>query len=52
MIELQTVLSVVVLFMVRIGIPILLVVALGILVDRWQSRRDAEAEQYRQEHKV
>ena len=34
------VLSVVGLFMLRIGVPVLLLVALGIIIDRWQSRRE------------
>jgi hypothetical protein len=34
------VLSVIGLFMLRIGVPVLLLVALGIIVDRWQSRRE------------
>ena len=34
------VLSVVGLFLLRIGVPVLLLVALGIVIDRWQTRRE------------
>lgn len=33
------VLSVAGLFLVRIGLPVLMLVILGILIDRWQSKR-------------
>jgi hypothetical protein len=39
------VLSVVGLFMLRIGVPVLLLVALGIIIDRWQSRREEYIDQ-------
>ncbi|RPI98141.1 MAG: hypothetical protein EHM39_08505 [Chloroflexi bacterium] len=39
------VLSVVGLFMLRIGVPVLLLVALGIVIDRWQTRREEHIEQ-------
>jgi hypothetical protein len=39
------VLSVAGLFMLRIGVPVLVLVALGILVDRWQTRRDEHINQ-------
>jgi hypothetical protein len=39
------VLSVVGLFMLRIGVPVLLLVALGIVIDRWQSRREEYIDQ-------
>jgi hypothetical protein len=39
------VLSVIGLFMLRIGVPVLLLVALGILIDRWQTRRDEYIDQ-------
>lgn len=34
------IISVAALFLLRIGIPVILLVALGILIDRWQSHRD------------
>lgn len=36
--------SVVVMFFLRIGIPVIILVGLGIVVDRWQRRRDANIE--------
>ena len=41
--------SVAVLFLVRIGVPVLLLVSLGLLIDRWQSKRehDIQAQQRR-----
>lgn len=43
--EVLAVLSVVGLFVLRIGVPVLLLVALGILVDRWQNKRDEYIDQ-------
>jgi hypothetical protein len=39
--ELITTLAVAALFLIRIGIPVALLVGLGVLIDRWQSRREA-----------
>jgi hypothetical protein len=50
MIELQTVIGVIILFVIRIGIPLALLVGLGVLIDRWQSKREEEVVQYRQRH--
>lgn len=50
MIELETVLGVIVLFVIRIGLPLTLLVGFGVLIDRWQSRREAEIERYVEEH--
>lgn len=30
------------LFFVRVGVPVLALIGLGILIDRWQSKREAE----------
>lgn len=38
--QLLTILSVVVLFLIRIGVPVIILISLGILIDRWQSRRE------------
>jgi len=35
-------LGVIALFMARIGIPLVALVVLGVIVGRWQERRDAE----------
>ena len=40
--EILAVLTVIGLFMIRIGIPILLLVGLGLLIDRWQTKRAEE----------
>ena len=37
-----SVLSVAGLFLLRVGVPVVLLVLVGILIDRWQSKRDAE----------
>ncbi len=50
MIELTTVLSVILLFVVRIGIPIAILMVLGVLVDRWQQKRAHEVEHYLEQH--
>jgi hypothetical protein len=42
MVEVSAVLAVLGLFMLRIGVPVVVLITLGILIDRWQSRRDAE----------
>ncbi len=38
--QILTILAVAVLFLVRIGVPVIILISLGILVDRWQSKRD------------
>lgn len=45
--DLMTVLGVAALFLVRIGIPVILLIGLGLLIDRWQSHREREVEQQR-----
>lgn len=42
--DLLTILSVTALFLLRIGVPVILLVALGLLIDRWQSKRESEVE--------
>jgi hypothetical protein len=42
MAELSTILAVLGLFVLRIGVPVVVLITLGILIDRWQSRREAE----------
>jgi hypothetical protein len=44
--DLQLILSVTSLFLLRIGLPVLLLVGLGILVDRWQSKREDDYKNY------
>lgn len=50
MVELQTVVTVIVLFMIRIGIPLALLVGLGVLIDRWQSKRQGDIQNYIKDH--
>ena len=38
-----TILTVVALFLARIGIPLILLIAVGTLIERYQTRREAEA---------
>jgi hypothetical protein len=50
--ELITTLAVAALFLIRIGIPVALLVGLGVLIDRWQSKREADVERYRTDRNV
>jgi|GEM_PF-6705390 len=47
MTELALVINVVLMFFGRIGIPLILLVILGVLIDRWQQRLHEEADHYR-----
>lgn len=40
------ILGVVVMFLTRIGIPVLVLIVLGVLIDRWQSQRDDYIQQH------
>lgn len=40
--ELLLSLSVIGMFILRIGVPMLILVGIGIVVDRWQSRREKQ----------
>ena len=42
MADVSTVLAVLGLFILRIGVPVVALISLGILIDRWQSRREEE----------
>ena len=44
MTDITMVLSVAGLFLIRVGIPVLALVTVGILVDRWQSKREMALE--------
>lgn len=43
--QLLLTLSVAVLFLVRIGIPVIVLIALGVVVDHWQSKREQKIQQ-------
>jgi uncharacterized membrane protein len=47
MTELQLVIYVIFFFFVRIGIPLILLVILGTVIDRWQRKLHNESDQYR-----
>ena len=49
MTEIGLAISVIVIFLIRIGIPLLLLVALGIVIDRWQRRLHEDAHRYDQQ---
>ncbi len=38
--QVLTILGVAALFLVRIGVPVLVLIGVGLLVDHWQSNRD------------
>ena len=40
--DLLLTLSIIILFLVRVGVPVLVLVTLGVLIDRWQSRRETD----------
>jgi hypothetical protein len=38
--QLVMILSVAALFFIRMGIPVIVLITLGVLIDRWQSKRE------------
>lgn len=50
--ELMLIIEVTILFFLRIGIPVLALIILGVVIDRWQSRREAEVQNYYATHKI
>ena len=44
--ELSLMFGVVLMFLLRIGLPILVLIVLGVLIDRWQSQRDEYVRQH------
>lgn len=45
-------LSVIALFLLRVGVPVVLLITVGMLVERWQRHREAEVKQYLATHPV
>jgi hypothetical protein len=43
--EISLILEVALLFFLRIGFPVLALIALGVVIDRWQTRREAAIRQ-------
>ena len=52
MTELTLVINVFLMFFVRIGIPLIMLVILGVVIDRWQRKLHDQANQYREEHRA
>jgi hypothetical protein len=51
--EILGILGVAGLFILRVGLPVILLVGLGLLIDRWQTRRETDAlARYKDETKV
>lgn len=44
-------LSVVALFLLRVGVPVTLLIALGMVIDRWQKHRNVEVQRNVEHHK-
>lgn len=42
MVEFELLISVIAMFFIRIGIPLLVLIILGVVVDRWQTKREQE----------
>ena len=42
MLELQLAIGILVMFFLRIGLPLLLLIILGTLIDRWQTKREQD----------
>jgi len=43
-------LSIVALFLLRLGVPVIVLVSLGIIIDRWQSKRERNLQQSTHKH--
>lgn len=48
--QLLLVISVALMFFIRLGIPVVLLITVGFLVDRWQSRRENHVQQEIRSH--
>jgi hypothetical protein len=48
--QVLTILSVAVLFFVRIGIPVIVLIGLGIVIDHWQAKRQKEVQDELRKH--
>ena len=47
--QLLATVGVVALFLIRVGVPVLVLVGIGILIDRWQSSREKEIDRLYQQ---
>lgn len=50
--DLNFVFEIAVMFIVRIGVPLLLLVILGVIIDRWQRKLHAQAEQQKEQRQT
>ena len=48
--QLLLTLSIVALFLLRLGVPVIVLISLGVGIDRWQSRREQTAQQTSHKH--
>lgn len=48
--QLLLTLSIVALFLVRLGIPVILLISVGVIIDRWQSKREQKTQQTSHKH--
>lgn len=44
--DLMLIIGVAGMFLLRIGIPVLLLITLGVLIDRWQTKRENDVRQF------
>lgn len=48
--EISMIISVAGLFIIRIGVPVAILIIIGILIDRWQTRLDKDLREYVKHH--
>lgn len=48
--QLLLTISVAALFLLRIGVPVVMLITLGVVIDRWQAKRDQKAHQTSHKH--
>ncbi len=48
--QLLLTLSIVALFLIRLGVPVILLISVGVVIDRWQSKREQKVEQTLHKH--
>jgi hypothetical protein len=48
--QVLTTLGVALIFLIRIGVPVIILISLGIVIDRWQSRREKALRQEVNKH--
>ncbi len=48
--QLLLTLSIAVLFLLRLGVPMIVLITLGVIIDRWQSRREHKGQEAFHKH--